>query len=150
MSPLSDQLTKRFKGLTGRFERSAGEYVWRLPMAVMPLLAIVYIGIKSFLDPAYFHAESPWVWAAVLLVLVFFAWVFFSCTFRSYEISDGVLTCRIFGEVRWQRPVATIESVVDVSSIWFNIIQVDWPDWSERLFVSDRMRDALRTRGSDT
>ena len=142
----ADSLVGRLQALRGRFRRTRWEYV----SPFLGLLGFVWASVVEFRlllqDGERSHVYLLGI--GVLAILYVGALIAVGRRlFLSYDCGDGQLRCLLFSRVLWERPTASIWRVTVQRDRFFRVVQAEWPDASELLYMPKSMANLLLRPG---
>jgi hypothetical protein len=141
-----DSLVGRLQGLRGRFRRTPWEYVSPF-LGVIGLIWAGAIEFRLLLEDAE-RSHLYLLGIGALAILIVGALVAIGRRlFLSYDCDEGQLRCLLLSRVLWERPTATIWRVTVQRNRFFRVVQAEWPDASERLYMPESMASVLLRPG---
>jgi hypothetical protein len=130
----ADSLVGRLQGLRGRVQRTILEYVSPF-LGVIGFVWAAVVEFRLLLQDGERSAVCLLGIGALAILYVGALIAVGRRLFLSYECMDGQLRCLLLGRVLWEHPTASIWRVTVQRDNFFRVVQAEWPDASERLYM---------------
>jgi hypothetical protein len=142
----ADSLVARLQGLRGRFRRTPWEYV----APFLGVIGFVWAAVVEFRLLLQDGERTPVYLLGIGALALLYVGALIAVgrrLFLSYECVDGQLRCLLIGRVLWERPTASIWRVTAQRDNFFRVVQAEWPDASELLYMPKSMANVLLRPG---